>query len=441
MKSFATINNCFVVFPATRSIYATQISFQNLLRQIKEKDPEAAAQVSYLQIENKLTVKISLNKKSELNYSEYTDIQQDKHFFSFDLENMIVSQLIERLAKLLNWLLKIDKNRFKATIEATNNRLRIGIHETQANAQVTTPAIKPEKLLLVDGSNLLHIGYFATKANALRNSEGIYTNGVFVFTRALLNLVKQLQPTHLAVCWDKEGSNTFRKALYPSYKAHRNKKDEELVQQLSTTRGVLAKMNVKQFESEMYEADDLIGTLSQRWSNEKKKPSYIASNDQDLFQLLDSNIAQVTQKKGQTLIFGKKQFESEFGILPENWIDIKGLLGDKSDNIPGVKGVGEKACYPLIQLYGSIDLLYRKLDELQEEGDYKRYYLPLLNGKEEAFLSKTLATIVTNVPEVVNEDLDTLKININKQAMLQEFRRLQFKSLLQQIQQGAYRVS
>lgn len=440
MNSFTSNHNCCVVFPATGSIYATKISFQNLLRQIKEKDPAAAAQVSYLQIENKLTVKISTNKKFELNYSEYTDIQQDKHFFSINLENMVVRQLIERLAKLLNWLLKIDKYRFKATIKVANNRLRIGIHESQANVQAAAPSVKPEKLLLIDGSNLLHIGYFATKANALRNSEGIYTNGVLVFTRTLLNFVKQLQPTHLAVCWDKEGSNTFRKALYPSYKAHRNKKDEELVQQLSTTKVMLAKMNVTQFESEMYEADDLIGTLSQRWSNEKNKPCYITSNDQDLYQLLDSNITQVTQKKGQTLIFGKKQFENEFGILPENWIDIKGLLGDKSDNIPGVKGVGEKACYPLIQLYGSIDMLYRKLEELQE-GDFKRYYLPLLNGKEEAFLSRTLATIVTNVPEVVNEDLDTLKLNINKQAMLQEFHRLQFKSLLQQIQQGAYRVS
>ncbi len=440
MNSFTSTHDCFVVLPATGSIYATKISFQNLLRQIKEKDPAAAAQVSYLQIENKLTVKISTNKKFELNYSEDTDIQQDKHFFSINLENMVVRQLIERLAKLLNWLLKIDKYRFKATIKVANNRLRIGIHESQANVQAAAPSVKPEKLLLIDGSNLLHIGYFATKANALRNSEGIYTNGVLVFTRTLLNFVKQLQPTHLAVCWDKEGSNTFRKALYPSYKAHRNKKDEELVQQLSTTKVMLAKMNVTQFESEMYEADDLIGTLSQRWSNEKNKPCYITSNDQDLYQLLDSNITQVTQKKGQTLIFGKKQFENEFGILPENWIDIKGLLGDKSDNIPGVKGVGEKACYPLIQLYGSIDMLYRKLEELQE-GDFKRYYLPLLNGKEEAFLSRTLATIVTNVPEVVNEDLDTLKLNINKQAMLQEFHRLQFKSLLQQIQQGAYRVS
>ena len=440
MNSFTSNHNCLVVLPATGSIYATQISFQNLLRQIKEKDPAAVAQVSYLQIENKLTVKISTNKKFELNYSEYTDIQQDKHFFSINLENMVVSQLIERLAKLLNWLLKIDKHRFKATIEVTNNRLRIGIHEKQANVQAAAPPVKPEKLLLIDGSNLLHIGYFATKANALRNSEGIYTNGVFLFTRTLLNLIKQLQPTHLAVCWDKEGSNTFRKALYPSYKAHRNKKDEELVQQLSTTKSMLAKMNVTQFESEMYEADDLIGTLSQRWSNEKKKPCYIVSNDQDLYQLLDSNISQVTQKKGQTLIISQKQFENEFGIPPENWIDIKGLLGDKSDNIPGVKGVGEKACFPLIRLYGAIEMLYRKLDELQE-GDFKRYYLPLLNGKEEAFLSKTLATIVTNVPEVVNVNLESLKLSINKKAMLEEFQRLQFKTLLQQIQQGAYRVS
>lgn len=401
-------------------------------------DPEVDAEVSFHDVAKKLEIKI-LSSKEFSKFQSHEAVIRDERSFSVNVQNAYVLRIIEDFTTLAHWLAKADKHKQRVCLTLDNSNLIASLEEIKTNEQTFNPSVRKDKLLLIDGSNLLHIGYFATKASAMRNSQGMFTNAVFAFTRTFLNLIKQLQPTHVALCFDK-GRETFRNTLYTDYKAHREKKDEELVQQFGITRELIKKMNVIQFDSGDYEADDLLGTLSKRWSEEKNNHCYIVSNDHDLYQLLTPNVFQVTLKKGQMNLYGQENFEKEYEIKPGQWIDVKALLGDTSDNIPGVKGVGEKAAVPLIQKYGSIENLYENLEEIPDS-KFNRYYYALQYGKEKGFLSKTLATIITNVPEVASVDLESLKLNVDKKAMISEFQRLQFNSILQQIKQGVYRVS
>ncbi|WP_458412752.1 5'-3' exonuclease [Schinkia sp. CFF1] len=434
----AQFRKCFVVFPSTHSIYATQISIKTLINQLHEMDSELDTEIVFNEVEKKLEIKVLFsNRFSEIESQD--EIESSDKSVSINFKNISVSRLIEYLTNFSIWLSKIDKHKHRVLLSFDNGILMADIEEIKTIERTANVSARPEKLLLIDGSNLLHIGYFATKKSAMKNTQGVLTNGVYVFARTFLNLLKQLQPTHVAVCFDK-GRETFRKSLYPDYKGHRDEKDEELIKQFDVTRELFRKMNVSQFESDDYEADDLIGTLSKRWSNEKNTPCYIVSNDHDLYQLLGTHVAQIVQKKGNTNLYRLVDFKNQYDVEPEQWIDVKALLGDTSDNIPGVKGVGEKAAIPLIQKYGSIEKLYENIEELPEHG-FSRYFHSLVYGKDKAFLSKTLATIITNVPDASNQDLDSLKLNVDKRAMIAEFQRLQFNSILHQIKQGVFRVS
>ncbi|TLS37497.1 5'-3' exonuclease [Pseudalkalibacillus caeni] len=286
-----------------------------------------------------------------------------------------------------------------------------------------------ESLVLIDGFNLLSRCYFATaygktEDKISRTAEGIYNNALRVKVQKLLNLMKAFRATHFAVVWDVKRNETKRKEIYDDYKGTRGELPLPLIQQYQTATEIFQLTGIPQMTVEGYEADDVIGALSKRWSEEKNKPCIIYSNDRDLFQLLDENVSQVIAKKKQgDILYTVDHFREEFQIEPFQWIDVKALLGDKSDNIPGVPGVGEKAALPLIQDYHSINNLYDGLDELDQK--FKRYKNKLAEGKEFAYLSKKLVEIERDIQEVNELDFKQISLALNRQVFIKEMDRLE----------------
>jgi 5'-3' exonuclease len=279
----------------------------------------------------------------------------------------------------------------------------------------------PNKLMIVDGNNILMRSYFATaygidEEELPKDHEGRFINAIYVFLQSLERCLKDYKPTHLAICWDNNNPflENFRKKLYSRYKETRNEKPQPLIEQLETIIEWLGQMNIAQFMDEkgLYEADDIIGTLVEKWRSSDSGTIYIVSNDHDLYQLLDTNINQILRKGQQEILYSINDFQKEYGIRPSQWIDVKAILGDKSDNIPGVSGVGEKHVYDMIKKYGSVENIYNQLDELREHPTYKRYVTKFESQKKEAELSKYLATIVkqARVDALQNLDIQDLTI-------------------------------
>lgn len=296
-----------------------------------------------------------------------------------------------------------------------------------------------EKLLLIDGANIVNRAYFATKNQMQPNEQGLYTNAVQVVLMQFMKLMRDVSPSHLAVCWDGSRSTTFRRQLYPEYKAHRSDPEVELLMQIDMIQLIFEKMNVLQLTHDNYEADDLIGSLTEIWSSHSNPGAcYILSNDKDLYQLLGNGVEIINFKNGELTYFTKKDFEQKYKVNPDQWVDIKALLGETGDNIPGVKNVGEKAAFPLIQLFGSLERLYDNLS-LLEEGPYKRYVSHLKNQRDTAFLSKKLAKIVTHIPTIMQLRLNQFQVNINGQALVTSIKDLRMSTLLELIKNGKYR--
>jgi DNA polymerase-1 len=249
-----------------------------------------------------------------------------------------------------------------------------------------------KKVLLIDGNNILHRAYHGLPL--LKTRDGRYTNAVYGFLKMLQKILEQENPTHVAICFDK-GKNTFRHREYTAYKAQRKPIDPELVEQMPLIREVLDLNGYLCLDSEEYEADDLIGTLATKTAKEGDA-AVIFSGDKDLLQLLGDHITVVSGKKQLTDLVrtDENSFREKYGIAPIQLIDLKGLMGDPSDNIPGVKGVGEKTALKLITEYGSVENLYDHIDELPKNKMKEK----LINDKEMAFFSKKLATVVTKVP-------------------------------------------
>ncbi|WP_062232048.1 5'-3' exonuclease [Fictibacillus sp. FJAT-27399] len=287
---------------------------------------------------------------------------------------------------------------------------------------------KHEKLLLIDGFNLLSRCYFATAYGKelhqlQRNSKGLFINGLRAKIQKLLQLLRIHTPTHLAIAWDVKRNETLRKQKYQDYKGTRNELPEPLIQQYETAVSLFNSLGIPQFTVPKYEADDIIGTFVQKWRDEKDGECIIYSNDRDLLQLLCGKTSQlIAAKKGETK-YTLTHFHSDYGIEPSQWVDVKALLGDKSDNIPGVAGVGEKAALPLIQQYGNVEGIYHKVDELDEK--YKRYFKKLQLGREMAFLSKDLCKIYTDVPDILELDFDQIQIKVDKSKLLDELTELE----------------
>lgn len=278
----------------------------------------------------------------------------------------------------------------------------------------------------------------------MQTSKGEYTNGVFAMVKSLIRLLEFKKPSHLAICWDIT-RDTFRRRMYPDYKANRSETAPELKSQYLLMQGLLEEAGIFQFMDSNLEADDLIGSITKQF--EKEIPTYIYTKDQDCLQLV-SNFTRlwlVTNKaddfkklfKVENIPDGVFEFtpmyvEEVYGLTPAQIIDKKALEGDTSDNIPGVKGIGEKSSVPLLQEFGTLENIYEALEEEDtfratcKELGIRSPIKSLKEGKESAFLSKDLATIRR---EPLKITLDKLKLSVDEEAINKKFKELEFKSL------------
>ncbi|MFR1708334.1 MAG: DNA polymerase I [Clostridium sp.] len=281
-----------------------------------------------------------------------------------------------------------------------------------------------ESLAVLDGNSLLYRAFYAIPE--LTTKEGVYTNAVYGFLNMLLKIKEDINPNYIVTTFDKS-SNTFRHKEYEDYKAGRKKTPPELSMQFPIIREILSKMGISVFELEGYEADDLIGTISVL-AEENGMEVYVVTGDKDALQLATDNVNVVINKKGITEkeIYNRERFVEEFGVTPTQYIDVKGLMGDKSDNIPGVPGVGEKTAFKLIKEYGSIEDVLMNISNISG----KKLKESLQEYSEQAIFSKKLATIITKVPvEIPMEQLKT-KGDFNNSEVRDMCLKLQFKSLL-----------
>lgn len=284
-----------------------------------------------------------------------------------------------------------------------------------------------ERLIILDGNSLMNRAFYALPL--LTNREGIHTNAVYGFTNMLLKMKEEIEPNYIVCTFDK-AAPTFRHNEYKEYKAGRKKMPPELAEQFPIVKELLNKFDINIFEIEGFEADDLIGTLSCR-AEEQGIEVYIITGDRDALQLASDNIKVVLTKKGITEkeIYDANRMIEEYGVTPKQFIDVKGLMGDSSDNIPGVPGVGEKTAYKLIKEYGSIENVLNNIENISG----KKIKESLTENSEQAIFSKKLATIMCNVP--IEIDLESIKSNENydAEAIRKMFLDLEFKSLLDKI--------
>lgn len=274
-------------------------------------------------------------------------------------------------------------------------------------------------LIVIDGFNLLSRAYFATSYNRaeeqLKNSNGVYTNAIRVFLQKMINLCKEYEASHLVIAWDVKRDETSRRQEFDFYKATRGELPMPLIEQYETCHQILSRIGVHQFAIAPYEADDIIGTLATNWT---EGHCYIYSNDRDLFQLLSETTSQIIASKQGEYVYGVGQFIEEFGVEASQWVDVKALLGDSSDNIPGCPGIGPKSALPLIQHYGSIAQLYANIDDLDEK--FNRHKKKLVAGKESTLISRRLSEIECNISELTHIDEEKLRFNIDRIALMEQ---------------------
>ena len=249
-----------------------------------------------------------------------------------------------------------------------------------------------EKILILDSNSLMNRAFYAIPA--LSNNEGVYTNAIYGFTNMLFKLQSEIKPEFIVAAFDKSAP-TFRHREFTEYKAGRKKMPNELGGQFPLIKEILTNLGVDIYEQDGFEADDVIGTIAKK-AAEKGIEVYIVTGDKDAFQLADDNINVIFTKKGvtETIVYNKERFQNEFGVSPIQFIDVKALMGDKSDNIPGVPGVGEKTAFKLIQSFGSLEEVLNNIDKVSGN----KLKENLNEYKEQAVFSKRLATIVTDAP-------------------------------------------
>lgn len=284
------------------------------------------------------------------------------------------------------------------------------------------------KLMLIDGNSVLNRAFYGLKTPVLLStSDGIYTNAVYGFINILNKFQEEEKPDYICVAFDLKGP-TFRHKEFAEYKANRIGMPDELAMQLPIIKEVLDAMNIKQVEIEGFEADDIIGSLA-RWAEEQGVDTVIITGDRDALQLVTEHtrVKIPTKKDGRTETeeYDYNAVIDRFGVTPTQIIDAKGLMGDKSDNIPGVKGIGDKTAFSLIKDFGSIENLYDNLDKVARDSIREK----LEAGKEIAFISKKLATIDTGIRQSWSFDDFTFKPD--RIRLRELFKRLEFKSLIE----------
>lgn len=278
-----------------------------------------------------------------------------------------------------------------------------------------------EKLVIIDGSSLIYRAFYALPL--LTNSEGIYTNAVYGFLRMLLKLYQDTAPDYIAVSFDKS-RHTFRSEMYEGYKSTRKDTPAELAPQFSLLMDVLRSMGIAVFEAEGYEGDDILGTIARRY--EQEQAVFIVTGDRDALQLVNEHTTVFLTKKGisQMLLMDSDAVSDTYGITPQQVVDAKALMGDASDNIPGVAGVGEKTAVNLMKQFGNLDEVYSRLNEVKGAKLKEK----LAAGRESAYLSRDLARIRTDVP--IETDLADMARPVHAEEMKTLFKALGFQNLL-----------
>ena len=279
-----------------------------------------------------------------------------------------------------------------------------------------------EKIILVDGNNLLFRSYYATayNGNFMKNSKGFPTNALFGFSNMINKIILEEKPTYILVAFDK--GKTFRHEKYSEYKAGRIEMPDELRLQFPIAKKLLELMGIKYYEIENYEADDIIGTFS-KFCDNTKYTGTIISSDKDLLQLITDSVDIKLLKSKDYIRYNPESFYEEYKIKPINIIDLKSLMGDSSDNIKGVKGIGEKTALKLLQEYKTLNGIYENIDKIRGKTKEK-----LIDGKNDAYISYELATIVTNVP--IEISIDDIKYKGNQAGLNDLYEELEFYSFL-----------
>jgi DNA polymerase-1 len=293
-----------------------------------------------------------------------------------------------------------------------------------------------KKFMLIDGHALAYRAFFALPVDAFSTSEGELTNAVYGFLLILLHALQEEEPDYIAVTFDA-AAETFRHEEYEEYKAHRPPMREEMRSQMDRIRQAVGALNIPIFELEGYEADDLIGSLA-RQASEQGVETIVVTGDNDTLQLVTPSVRVMTpgghsQRFSDAKLFDEEGVHKKYGIEPHLLADYKALVGDKSDNIPGVAGIGDKTARQLIQEYGTVEEIYDHLEEIKSGRARKA----LEGQKEQALLSKRLATIVTAAP--ITLDLEKCRTSdYDRQEVTELFRELEFRSLVQRLPQSEH---
>lgn len=284
-----------------------------------------------------------------------------------------------------------------------------------------------KKIVLVDGNNLLFRSYYATAytGNVMRNKEGFPTNGVYGFVNMINKIISDEKPEYMMVAFDI--GKTFRHEKYERYKDGRKETPDDLKVQFPVAKKILTAMGIKYLECAGYEADDIIGTISMWCEKDPEYEALIVSSDKDLLQLISDETVVKLLKTKDYIWMDKKTFNDTYGFDPIHMIDLKALMGDSSDNIPGVKGIGEKGAIKLVSEYKTIDNIYENIDKIKGATQIK-----LIDGKEDAYYSKDLVTIYREVPLDITFD-DLLYKGENADELIDIYNDLGFYSLLRKI--------
>lgn len=289
------------------------------------------------------------------------------------------------------------------------------------------------KLVLIDGHAILHRAYHALPP--LTNKNGVQTNAIYGFMTMMLRILETQNPTHLAIAFDLP-QPTFRQQQYLQYQAKRPVMEGNLKDQIPLVHELLDALKISYFEVSGYEADDVIGTIASD-SGRSQNDVLIITGDRDMLQLVNKNVKVLAPVKGlgETKTYDEDLIKREFGVAPNQWVDVKALKGDASDNYPGVRGIGPKTAEKLIQKYGTLENVYKNLAGLDA-----KLRLKLAEGVESAGMSQKLAKIICDVP--LKFDLETAKTQkINWSEGVKYMReKLGFKSIAEKIEKNYLKV-
>ena len=284
-----------------------------------------------------------------------------------------------------------------------------------------------KKFAIIDGKSVFYRGYYAMPN--LSTKDGTPTGGVFGFATMALEVVRKLKPDYVAVAWDKPKTNIRKRLkLYPEYKAGRKPAPPDFYEQVPVLHELLEAFGWPLYEMDDYEADDIMGALATQ-ASKKGIETLLVTSDLDMLQLVDGDVKVYALKKGLSNIelYSPKSFEAKYGIRVDQFLDLKSIIGDSSDNIPGVPGIGEKGAVDLLQKYGTLDEIYRIWTLLKETTRKK-----LEAGKDSAYLSKELARIWTDAPIKLNlKEVDGHHVQPEK--VLQLLQKLEFRNLARQL--------